>query len=77
MNVIKYKYTGHMILFLFLTFQSCVPVDIMPGEYDPTNQFLPQQPLHKCMFPTALSYSTVQGVPNPYKANIGGLRCVY
>jgi len=51
---------------------SCVPVDIMPGEFDPTNQFLPQQPMHKCMFPSALRYSTVQGVTNPYKACIGG-----
>lgn len=53
---------------------SCVPVDIMPGEYDPTNQFLPQQPLHKCMFPNALSYPTIQGVTNPYKAIVGGKR---
>jgi len=53
---------------------SCVPVDIMPGEFDPTNQFLPQQPLHKCMFPMASGYSTVQSVTNPYRANVGGLK---
>ena len=23
----------------------------MPGEFDPTNYMLPQQPLHKCLFP--------------------------
>jgi len=55
---------------------SCVHVDIMPGEYDPTNQFLPQQALHKCMFPNALQYSTVQSVTNPYKAVVGGLRMI-
>ncbi|XP_066910523.1 DNA polymerase delta subunit 2-like [Clytia hemisphaerica] len=53
---------------------SCVPVDVMPGEYDPTNQFLPQQPLHKCMLPSAFSYSTVQSVTNPYDIEIDGRR---
>jgi len=53
---------------------SSVHVDIMPGEYDPTNQFLPQQPLHKCMLPKAHSYSTVQSVTNPYDCTVGGMR---
>ena len=51
---------------------SCVPVDLMAGECDPANQFLPQQPLHKCMFPCALRYNTVQSVTNPYRATVGG-----
>ncbi|XP_065065704.1 DNA polymerase delta subunit 2-like [Rhopilema esculentum] len=51
-----------------------VPVDIMPGEYDPANHFMPQQPLHKCMFPKALSYPTVKSMSNPYEASIGGVR---
>jgi len=59
---------------VLVQFGSCIPVDIMPGEYDPTNQFLPQQALHKCMFPNALRYSTVQSVTNPYKALVGGYR---
>lgn len=53
---------------------SCIPVDVMPGEYDPANQFLPQQPLHRCMLPSAFSYSTVQSVTNPYEAEIDGCR---
>ena len=57
-----------------LCFQSCVPVDVMPGEFDPTNQFLPQQPLHRCMLPSAFSYSTVQSVTNPYEADVDGCR---
>ncbi|KAG8337329.1 DNA polymerase delta subunit 2 [Homalodisca vitripennis] len=28
-----------------------IDVDVMPGEFDPTNHTLPQQPLHYCMFP--------------------------
>ena len=28
-----------------------VDVDLMPGANDPTNQMMPQQPLHHCLFP--------------------------
>ena len=30
---------------------SSVDVDLMPGPNDPTNQLMPQQPLHHCLFP--------------------------
>ena len=30
---------------------SCIFVDLMPGEFDPANFSLPQQPLHRCIFP--------------------------
>ncbi|XP_022784166.1 DNA polymerase delta subunit 2-like [Stylophora pistillata] len=53
---------------------SCVPVDIMPGEFDPANHTVPQQPLHRCMFPQAADYPTFQSVTNPYEAVIGGVR---
>lgn len=53
---------------------SCVPVDIMPGEFDPANHTVPQQPFHRCMFPQAAAYPTFQSVTNPYEAVIGGLR---
>ncbi|XP_039212426.1 DNA polymerase delta subunit 2 [Crotalus tigris] len=51
-----------------------VPVDVMPGEFDPTNYTLPQQPLHRCMFPLSNGYTTLQLVTNPYQANIDGVR---
>lgn len=54
--------------------QASVPVDVMPGEFDPTNYTLPQQPLHPCMFPLASAYSTLQLVTNPYQATIDGVR---
>ena len=54
--------------------QACVPVEIMPGEFDPANHTMPQQPLHRCMFPQAAAYSTFQSVTNPYEAVIGGVR---
>ena len=30
---------------------SCIFVDLMPGQYDPASFALPQQPLHRCIFP--------------------------
>ncbi|XP_078095608.1 DNA polymerase delta subunit 2 isoform X2 [Mustelus asterias] len=51
-----------------------VPVDCMPGEFDPTNYTLPQQPLHRCMFPQSITYPTMQLVTNPYEADIDGVR---
>ncbi|KAG1651356.1 DNA polymerase delta subunit 2 [Nymphon striatum] len=51
-----------------------VDVDLMPGEFDPANHMLPQQPLHTCMFPQASSYSTFHSVTNPYDASIDGVR---
>ncbi|XP_039262136.2 DNA polymerase delta subunit 2-like [Styela clava] len=49
-----------------------ISVDVMSGEYDPTNFMLPQQPLHSCMFPKSGSYrtSTFKTVTNPYECEI-------
>uniref|UniRef100_A0A182JAV0 DNA polymerase delta small subunit n=1 Tax=Anopheles atroparvus TaxID=41427 RepID=A0A182JAV0_ANOAO len=43
-----------------------VPVDLMPGEFDPANHMLPQQPMHHCLFPRSAEFSSFRGVPNPY-----------
>ena len=37
---------------LLVQLASSVDTDIMPGEFDPANQILPQQPLHPCLFPS-------------------------
>ncbi|KAI5745731.1 hypothetical protein M8J76_013803 [Diaphorina citri] len=47
-------------------FVSSIEVDLMPGEFDPANTTLPQQPLHPCLFPEASKYSTFHPVTNPY-----------
>mmetsp|Transcript_5254 Transcript_5254/g.11653 ORF Transcript_5254/g.11653 Transcript_5254/m.11653 type:complete len:503 (+) Transcript_5254:5650-7158(+) len=45
---------------------ACVPVDLMPGGADPCNVTLPQQPLHKCLFPSAVRFEkTFRRVTNP------------
>lgn len=48
----------------------------MSGEYDPCNYTLPQQPLHKCMFPQASRYPTFKTVTNPYDCTLGDVRFV-
>ncbi|XP_041066114.1 DNA polymerase delta subunit 2 isoform X2 [Carcharodon carcharias] len=59
---------------ILVQLSASVPVDCMPGEFDPTNYTLPQQPLHHCMFPQSITYPTMQLVTNPYQADIDGVR---
>lgn len=51
-----------------------VDVDLLSGEFDPSNFMLPQQPLHYCMFPESNQFKTLHGVSNPYEAEIEGFR---
>lgn len=53
---------------------SVAGVDVLPGMGDPTNFTLPQQPLHPCLLPAASRYSSFRRVPNPYEADVGGVR---
>lgn len=59
---------------LLLQLVASVPVDVMPGHHDPTNYTLPQQPLHRCMFPLSSVYPTLQLASNPYQCDIDGVR---
>lgn len=49
-------------------------VSVMPGEYDPSNYLLPQQPLHRCMFPKSVAHSTFYSVTNPCDCSVSGVR---
>ncbi|XP_031618741.1 DNA polymerase delta small subunit isoform X2 [Contarinia nasturtii] len=44
-----------------------VNVDLMPGEFDPSNCMLPQQPMHHCMFPNSAPCGAFKCVTNPYE----------
>lgn len=44
-----------------------VHVDLMPGEFDPSNFMLPQQPMHQCMFPKSAPHASFKCVTNPYE----------
>jgi DNA polymerase delta subunit 2 len=43
-----------------------VSVDVMPGSTDPTNYFLPQQPLHPVILPATSRQPSARLVTNPY-----------
>ena len=50
-----------------------LPIDILPGDLDPSNVTLPQIPLHQCLFPSAGSYSNFSRASNPYSLNLNGI----
>lgn len=37
-----------------------VDTDLMPGEFDPANQIMPQQPLHPCLFPREFIFINIK-----------------
>jgi DNA polymerase delta subunit 2 len=53
---------------------SSLPLDIMPGPNDPSNFALPQQPLHKCLFPGSATYNTFRSCPNPHSFQLDNVR---
>jgi len=55
---------------LLVQLAGSVATDLLPGENDPACGILPQQPLHKCMFPQASAYPTFQSVTNPYSCSV-------
>mmetsp|Transcript_1030 Transcript_1030/g.2029 ORF Transcript_1030/g.2029 Transcript_1030/m.2029 type:complete len:476 (+) Transcript_1030:100-1527(+) len=49
-----------------------VDVDVMPGGTDPCNLTMPQQPLHRCLFPHSERFKdTFHRVTNPYECELG------
>uniref|UniRef100_A0A0G4FN87 DNA polymerase delta subunit OB-fold domain-containing protein n=1 Tax=Chromera velia CCMP2878 TaxID=1169474 RepID=A0A0G4FN87_9ALVE len=52
---------------------SVIPVDLMPGEGDPSGFLLPQQPIHPSLFPTAAKNAALTGVTNPFHFEVGGV----
>lgn len=53
-----------------------VPVDLMSGEFDPSNFMLPQQPMHHCMFPKCALTQHFRAVTNPYHLQLADRRIV-
>ena len=47
-----------------------VEVDVMPGDTDPSNAYLPQQPLHPLLLKQASRKGTLRLVTNPYEFNV-------
>ena len=74
--------TAHLDNFL-ATLLPSIPVTLMPGESDPANVSLPQQPIHPAMFPRSRSYAAVLGseapgwfdsISNPWEGDVDGWR---
>lgn len=64
-----------------------IPITLMPGESDPANFSLPQQPIHRAMFPRARAYCAApptgdekpehgwfDSVTNPWEGDVEGWR---
>ncbi len=51
---------------------STSPVDLMPGESDPTNNSLPQQPINRVLLPKTSRFVNYKAYPNPYETEIEG-----
>jgi len=51
-------------------------VDLMPGPQDPATCVLPQQPLHRLMFPQTGRMPTFQSVTNPYAFAMAGRKVI-
>ena len=74
--------TAHLDEFL-ATLLPSIPITMLPGEDDPANVSLPQQPIHPAMFPRSRNYSAMpdssepgwfDSVTNPWEADIDGWR---
>lgn len=55
-------------------FARFIDVDLMPGQYDPSNHLLAQQEMHRCMFPLSNQFERFHTVTNPYQCEVDGIR---
>ncbi len=78
--------TAHLDQFLAELLPS-IPITLLPGEQDPANVSMPQQPIHPAMFPHSRAYTTanvsdpeeeepgwLDNVTNPWDGDIEGWR---
>ncbi len=74
--------TAHLDNFL-ATLLPSIPITLLPGESDPANVSLPQQPLHPALFPHSRAYAAMPGssepgwfdsVTNPWEGDVEGWR---
>ncbi|KAL7580135.1 hypothetical protein ACA910_012892 [Epithemia clementina (nom. ined.)] len=63
--------------FLFqITAGAGIPVDILPGEKDPTTANWPQRPLHSSLILQSTSFGLVHRSPNPYDVRHEGCQVI-
>lgn len=49
---------------------SALPVAVMPGEADPVNYLVPQQPFHRCLLPSSSRNENLALVSNPFECAV-------
>eukprot|EP00177_Eucheuma_denticulatum_P000543 GFKZ01000972.1.p1 GENE.GFKZ01000972.1~~GFKZ01000972.1.p1 ORF type:complete len:507 (-),score=63.15 GFKZ01000972.1:502-2022(-) len=49
-----------------------IPVAVMPGEADPVNYLMPQQPYHRCLLPSSSRNANLARVTNPFACTLDG-----
>eukprot|EP01114_Cavostelium_apophysatum_P022563 TRINITY_DN8203_c0_g1_i1.p1 TRINITY_DN8203_c0_g1~~TRINITY_DN8203_c0_g1_i1.p1 ORF type:complete len:487 (+),score=81.70 TRINITY_DN8203_c0_g1_i1:44-1462(+) len=57
---------------LLTQISSVMPLDILPGENDPTHFVMPQPPFARCLLPRSYMNSTFKSVTNPCEFEQGG-----
>lgn len=74
--------TIHLDIFLSTLLPS-IPITLLPGDSDPANVSLPQQPIHPALFPQSRAYAATPGseepgwfdsVTNPWEGDVDGWR---
>ncbi len=74
--------TTHFDNFL-ATLLPSIPITLIPGESDPANVSMPQQPIHPAMFPRSRNYAAMpdslepgwfDSVTNPWEGDVDGWR---
>lgn len=74
--------TAHLDEFM-ATLLPSLPITLLPGDADPANVSLPQQPIHSAMFPRSRNYAAMpessepgwfDSVTNPWEGDIDGWR---
>eukprot|EP01069_Polyplicarium_translucidae_P011955 Polyplicarium_translucidae@DN4599_c0_g1_i1.p1 len=58
----------------FSALAAVLPVDIMPGEEDPTTFSIPQHPVHPALFAQGRRFANLRSVTNPVIFSIMGVR---
>ncbi|KAF0697335.1 Aste57867_11961 [Aphanomyces stellatus] len=59
---------------LLSTLTRTMPVDIMPGAFDPSNFTLPQQPMAPCFFPQSMQTTACHMLANPCQLQVDRVR---
>ena len=71
----RYDFTSISLLDQHLAaLSTSLPIDLMPGELEPTTSTLPQSPIHRGIMPMTAKQESFQAVMNPYAFEVDGVR---